>query len=51
MTKADFIWLCNEHTIDPSIALEDERVQDILKQHKGSVIQQLALSQYLTNNY
>jgi len=51
MTKTDFIWLCNQHTIDPSIALEDEGVKNILKQLNGSVIQQLALNTYLTNNY
>jgi len=51
MTRSDFIWLCNEHTINPSIALEDEGVRNILKQYKGSVTQQLALNTYLTNNY
>lgn len=51
MTKKDFIWLCNEHTINPSIALEDEEVRNILKQIKGGVAQQLALSTYLKNNF
>jgi len=51
MTKEDFIWLCNEHTIDPSIALEDEGVIQILKEFKGTIFQQMALNSYLTNNY
>ena len=51
MTKTDFIWLCNEHTIDPSIALEDEGVKTILKLKWSSVKKQLALNTYLTNNY
>ena len=51
MTKADFIWLCNEHTINPSIALEDEGVKNILKLKWNSVKKHLALNTYLTNNY
>lgn len=51
MTKADFMWLCNQHTIDPSIALEDEEVKTILKLKWGGVKKQLALNTYLTNNY
>lgn len=51
MTKADFIWVCNQHAIDPSIALEDEGVKQILKLHKGSTIQLLALNSYLSENY
>lgn len=51
MTQEDFVWLCEEHTVNPSIALEDEEVRSILKQIKGRVAQQLALSTYLKNNF
>lgn len=51
MTKKDFIWLCNEHTINPSIVLEDEGVIKILKLKWNSVKKQIALNTYLTNNY
>lgn len=51
MTKTDFIWLCNQHTIDPSIVLEDEGVKRILKLKWRDVKKQLALNTYLTNNY
>jgi hypothetical protein len=51
MTQADFVWLCEEHTINPSIALEDDGVRNILKQIKGGVAQQLALNTYLKNNF
>ena len=51
MNKKDFIWLCNEHAIDPSIALEDEKVKEILKLKWNSVKKQIALNTYLTNNY
>ena len=51
MTKSDFIWLCNEHTIDPSIALEDEKVKEILKLKWNSVKKQILLNTYFKNNY
>jgi hypothetical protein len=51
MNKKDFIWLCNEHTINPSIAIEDEGVRNILKLKMSSVKKQIALSTYLTKNY
>ena len=51
MTKKDFIWLCNEHTVDPSIVMEDDGAIQILKKFKGTVLQQMALNSYLTNNY
>lgn len=33
MTKQDFIWLCNEHTVAPSIVMEDEGAIQILKEY------------------
>jgi hypothetical protein len=51
MKKTDFIWLCNQHTIDPSIALEDERVKNILKSKSNSLVKQFALNTYFKNNY
>lgn len=51
MTRSDFIWLCSQHTIDPSIALEDDGVKTILKQKWSGVKKQLALNTYLKNNY
>ena len=51
MTKQDFIWLRNEHTIDPLIVMEDDGAKQILKKFKGAILQQMALNSYLTNNY
>jgi hypothetical protein len=51
MTRTEFIWLCCLHNVDPSIALEDERVKEILKTNKDSTIQHLALSQHLLINF
>ena len=51
MTKKDFIWLCNEHSINPSIVMEDEGAIQILKEFKGTIFQQMALNSYLKNNY
>ena len=51
MTKKDFIWLCNEHAVNPSIVMEDEGAKQILKEFKGTVFQQMALNSYLTKNY
>jgi hypothetical protein len=31
MTKSDFVAICNEKTIDPSIALENEDVRQAIK--------------------
>ena len=31
MSKKDFIWICGQYSIDPSIVMEDEFVKDILK--------------------
>ena len=52
MTRNDFYWICNEHNILPSIALEDEMVQKILKQdqQKPSVTNEILLSTYLREN-
>lgn len=49
MSKQDFIWICNEHTVNPSIAMEDEGVIDILKMKVTNIKKQLALSTYLKN--
>lgn len=52
MTRNDFYWICSEHNILPSIALEDEMVQKILKQDQGksSVTNEILLSTYLKEN-
>lgn len=52
MTKNDFVWICNEHNILPSIALEDDMVRKILKQdqEKPSVNNEILLSTYLKEN-
>jgi hypothetical protein len=52
MTKNDFVWICNQHSILPSIALEDDMVRKILKQDQGksSVTNELLLSTYLKEN-
>lgn len=36
MTKADFISICNDRTINPNIALENEEVKKFLKKNKGN---------------
>ena len=51
MNKKDFIWLCNEHSVNPSIVMEDEGAIQILKEFKGTIFQQMALNSYLTKNY
>lgn len=53
MTKADFIWICKEHAIDPSIAFENEKVRSLLKSdaNKGTVHAQLKLNTILTLNF
>lgn len=52
MTRNDFVWICNQHSILPSIALEDDTVQKILKQDQGksSVTNEILLSTYLKEN-
>jgi len=51
MTKKDFIWLCNEHAVNPSIVMEDEGAIQVLKEFKGTIFQQMALNSYLIKNY
>lgn len=52
MTKKDFIWICGQYSIDPSIVLEDEFVKDILKSKRFDSIQkQLLISSHLKENY
>ena len=55
MTKQDFIMICNEHTIDPMIALEDKGVVKILNQRVETIyqdtLQQIELSTYLKQNF
>ena len=31
MTKSDFVAICNEKTIDPSLALENDEVREAIK--------------------
>jgi hypothetical protein len=52
MKQNDFVWICNQHNILPSIALEDDMVRKILKQDQGksSVTNELLLSTYLKEN-
>lgn len=49
MTKANFIFICNQHTIDPKIALENKKVHDLVKadKHKNTVHAQLTLNTLL----
>ena len=35
MTANDFISICNEHSVDPRVALENATVRDIIKKDKG----------------
>jgi len=55
MTKQDFIAICNEHTIDPQIALEDRGVIEILNKRVETIyqdtMQQIELSTYLSKNF
>jgi hypothetical protein len=55
MTKEDFVYICNEHTVDPGVAMSDEGVRDILKQKITTVyqdrLQQIQLSTYLNENF
>jgi hypothetical protein len=52
MTRNNFVWICNEHNILPSIALGDDMVRKILKQDNGksSVTNEILLSTYLKEN-
>jgi hypothetical protein len=54
MTREDFVTICNEHTIAPEVALENEGVVNILKRKVTSVhqdlLQQIELSTYLKEN-
>lgn len=40
MTRNDFLFICNENAVDPSIALENERVRDVLKRLKTASLLQ-----------
>ncbi len=55
MTKSEFIYICNEHTVDPGIAMSDEGVREILKQKVTTVyqdrLQQIQLSTYLHDRF
>lgn len=55
MTKKDFLFICNEHTIDPGVAMSDEGVREILKQKVTTIhqdrLQQIQLSTYLRENF
>lgn len=49
MKTNDFLYLCREHDIKPTTALEDKFIRKILKQDKGksSITNQILLSTYL----
>lgn len=49
MKTNDFLYLCREHNIKPTTALEDKFVCKILKQDKAksSITNQILLSTYL----
>ena len=51
MTKFEFMQICNDHTIDPSIVLDNAEVIGIIKEFRDPIVQQLALSTYLKENY
>ena len=51
MSNRDFIWLCGEYGILPSIALEDDGVVRILKSKVNDTRKQLELSGYLKANF
>jgi len=51
MTKQDFIWICNQHNILPSVAMEDDTVRVIIKKNMNSVAKQIALNTYLKNYF
>ena len=47
----DFVFICEEYTVDPMLAAEDEGVKTILKTPTSDVNQQLMLSGYLHKNF
>ncbi len=49
MTKSDFLFVCNEKSINPSVALENKEVIKLLKNNKGKndIKTQLELSTLL----
>lgn len=53
MTKNDFVSLCNEHNIDPRVALENADVRDLIKKDKGknSITNQLHLNAILSTQF
>jgi hypothetical protein len=53
MTKSDFAFVCNERTVHPGIALENEAVKELLKRRKGkcSVTTQLMLAAVLREEF
>jgi len=53
MTKNDFVSICESNGVAPSIALENERVRDLLKRDMGknSIINQLNLNGILGQEF
>ena len=47
----DFMFICEQYTIDPVLASEDEGVKTILKTPTSDANQQLMLSGYLHKNF
>jgi hypothetical protein len=53
MTANTFTSLCNEHSIDPRVALENADVRDLIKKDKGrnSITNQLHLNAILSTQF
>jgi hypothetical protein len=53
MTKLDFFYLCNEASVDPKIAFENESVRAILKKDKdiNSVNNQVEMLEILETEF
>jgi len=53
MTKSDFMFLCNEASVAPEVALENKFVRQVLKEDKetNSVINQIKLVAVLTSQF
>ena len=46
MTHSEFITLCNEHTIDPSLALENENIVEALKARDDAQVVEVLTNEF-----
>jgi hypothetical protein len=46
MTHLEFITLCNEHTIDPSLALENENIVEALKARDDAQVVEILTNEF-----